>query len=87
MEHLREEIRFLTAKLKALHPPPGSTEDAVIGLLQNLSAAADKTQDARLLSPQILQLEHYWLHYVAWCSALSKEIEKILILKEELSAR
>lgn len=86
MDRLREEIRLLTAKLEALHPLPGTPEDAVIELLQNLGAAADKAHDARLLSSQILGLEHYWLHHVEWCSVLSKEIEKILILQEELSA-
>jgi len=85
MDRLREEIRCLRTKLEALQPLPGSTEHTVIGLLHNLSAAVEKSPDVRLLAPQILELEHYWLHSVAWCSALSKEIEKILIVQEELS--
>jgi len=85
INRLREEIYALKAKLEALHPLPGSTEYTVIELLHNLGVAADRVQDVPMLAPQIFDLEHYWLHSVDWCSTLSKEIEKILIIQEELS--
>ena len=85
MDRLREEIRLLRTRLEAMKPLPGSTEHTVIGLLHNLSVAAERTPDARLLTPHILELEHFWLHSVAWCSSLSKDIEKILIVQEEES--
>lgn len=68
-----------------MHPLPGSTEHTVIELLHNLGAAADTVPDVRMLTPQVLELEHYWLHSVDWCSTLSKAIEKILILQEDLA--
>ena len=85
MDRLKEEIRLLRTRLEAMQPLPGSAEYTVMGLLHNLSAAAERTPDIRLLVPQIRELEHFWLHSVAWCSTLSKDIEKILIVQEEVS--
>jgi hypothetical protein len=86
MEHLREEIQALAAKLAASHPPPGSTEETVLALLLDLAAAANRVKDLRLLNFRIRALENVYLHSVAWCSVLSKQIEKILILYEDLVA-
>ena len=83
MEPFRVEIRSLTARLEASRPLPGSTEEKVLDLLLDLGTAAGRLQDARLLNPRLRALEDFWLHSVPWCSVLSKEIEKILILYEE----
>jgi hypothetical protein len=81
----REEIRFLTAKLEDALLMPDSAEETARTLLRDLDDAISRIQDVRLMAPQMRALEDYWLHHIAWCSVLSKEIEKIIILYEELT--
>jgi hypothetical protein len=85
MERLRQEIRLLMSRLEASRPPADSRERAVLERLRNLAAAAEKTSDPRALAPQMALVTHFWLNAVDWCSQLSKDIEKIIIIQEELS--
>ena len=87
METLRQEMRALVAKLEGAFPQPGSTEDTTIARLRTLCTAADQSQQAGDLTDRFVELRQYWLDSIDWCSQLSKDIEKLLILQEELAAR
>ena len=85
MKRLQEEIRFLTTKLTESHPVPGSIEEMALALLRHLERAANSVQDVRRLDRHIRSLEDFWLHHVPWCSVLSKDIERIIILYEDVA--
>ena len=86
MESLRHAIHALVAKLEGAFPPPGSIEDTTLVRLRTLCAAADQAQRAEDLNCQFAELRQYWLDSIDWCSQLSKEIERLLIIQEELAA-
>lgn len=82
---LRHEIHALATRLEKAFPQPGSIEDSTLVRLRTLCAAADEARKARDLDPHFAELRQYWLDSIDWCSQLSKEIEKLLIMQEELA--
>ncbi|MBC2735164.1 MAG: hypothetical protein HF981_12470 [Desulfobacteraceae bacterium] len=85
MEMLRQEMRSLVAKLESAFPQPGSIEDATLYRLRTLCGVADQAREAAELNDRFVELRQYWLDSIDWCSQLSKEIEKLLIIQEELA--
>ena len=83
---LHHEMHALVAKLEGAFPQPGSIEDTTLVRLRTLCAAADEARQAGDLTPHFVELRRYWLDSIDWCSQLSKEIEKLLIMQEELAA-
>jgi hypothetical protein len=86
MESLRHEMNALVARLEGAFPQSGSIEDTTRIHLRRLCTAAERAQQARDLDRQFDELRQYWLDSIDWCSQLSREIEKLLIMQEELSA-
>jgi hypothetical protein len=86
MESLRHAMKALVARLEGAFPQTGSIEDTTRIHLRMLCAAAEQAQQAGDLDRQFTELRQYWLDSIDWCSQLSKEIEKLLIMQEELSA-
>lgn len=86
VESLRHELRALVARLEEAFPQPGSIEDATLVRLRTLCAAAGQARQAKDLDDHFAELRQYWLDSIDWCSQLSKEIEKLLIMQEELAA-
>ena len=85
MGGLRHEIRALVARLEGAFPRPGSIEDTTLVRLRTLCAAAGQARQAGDLDHHFAELRKYWLDSIDWCSLLSKEIEKLLIMQEELA--
>lgn len=85
MELLRQEIRTLAEKLKRSGPPPGSVEETTLIILLSIEAKAQMVTCAKDLDECFAELNQFWLNSIDWCSQLSKEIEKLLIIQEELS--
>jgi hypothetical protein len=83
MESLRHDIRALVVKLEGAFPQPGSIEDSTLERLRTLCGAADQARQAEDLNDRFVELRQYWLHSIDWCSQLSKDIEKLLIMQEE----
>ena len=84
MNELGKEIAALIDRLEKLNSPAGSTEHTTVSHLKRLMAGLENSEDAKTLEPGIAELEQFWLSSVAWCSQLSKEIEKIIIIYQEL---
>lgn len=83
MNELGKEIAGLIDRLEILNSPEGSTEHIAANHLKKLMAGLEKTEDPKTLEPGFAELEQFWLSSIAWCSQLSKEIEKIIIIYQE----
>jgi hypothetical protein len=84
MNELKKETAALIEKLEKSNPIVGSTEQITTSHLKGLLAAIENADDASTLAPRLADLEQFWLSSVAWCSQLSKDIEKIIIIYQEL---
>jgi hypothetical protein len=83
MTGLFKEIVKLIEKLEKSRPVDGSAEQITVDLLVKLKAAMVNTDDLRNLEPAFGGLEQFQVSSVPWCSQLSKDIEKIIILYQE----
>jgi len=84
MDELTKEIVALIKKLEKSNPIDGSPEQITTGQLNGLLAAMENAVDPGTLAPRVAELEQFWLSSVAWCSQLSKDVERILIIYQEL---
>jgi len=84
MNELTEEIIALIEKLEKQNPIDGSTEQITTSHLKSLLAAMEDAEHPAALAPRFADLEQFWLSSVAWCSQLSKDLEKIIIIYQEL---
>lgn len=84
MKELTEEIVALIKKLEKSNPIDGSTEQIATRHLKGLLAAIRNAESPAALASRFADLERFWLSTVAWCSQLSKELEKIIIIHQEL---
>ena len=84
MNELMNEIVALIDRLEKLNPIYGSHEQITVDPLKRLRDALINTNDIRTLKPAFASLEQFQVSSVAWCSPLSKDIEKIIILYQEL---
>ena len=84
MNESTKEIVALIEKLEKSNPIDGSTEQITSNHLKRLLAAMENTEGPRTLAPRFADLEQFWLSSVAWCSQLSKDVEKIIITYQEL---
>ena len=85
MERLRQEIRTLVDKLEKSHPQFGSVEDTTLISLRAIETVAGKVSCAQDLDDRFAELNQFWLESIDWCSQLSKDIERLLIIQEELA--
>lgn len=83
MNELGKEIVAVIDKLDKSNPVDGSTEYITTSHLKGLVAAMETAVDLRTLEPRYADLEQFWLSSVAWCSELSRDIEKIIIIFRE----
>jgi hypothetical protein len=85
MEELRKEIRSLIRRMERVPPPVGSVEAITLDRLRMLSAAAEEVPESEsgALASLLGELRGFWLHSIDWCSQLSKDIERLLILYDD----
>jgi predicted component of type VI protein secretion system len=79
MKAFREEIFALRDRLEKAVVNGSPVERQTLHYL-SLLAEADDTALARGLA----DLEQFWLSSIDWCSELSKQIEKVIIMYEDL---
>ena len=79
MDNLREEIAALINQLQKSDINGSTVERQTIYHLSRLAAADEKAFDQGLAD-----LKQFWLSSIDWCSELSKQIEKLIIMYEDL---
>ena len=79
------EIEALIRKLETATLSIGGAEAVTLERLRLLRAAVEKSPHAIELSPLFQELKQFWLDSIDWCSQLSRDIERLLILQEELA--
>ena len=75
-------VHTLISNLERLHPDKQSIERQALSRLIALRDAVEG-QNKRSMANSAAALKQFWLEQVAWCSRLSKDIEKVLIIYEE----
>jgi hypothetical protein len=79
MDKLREEITALINQLKKSDINGSTVERQTIYHLNHLVEADEMAFDQGLAD-----LKQFWLSSIDWCSELSKQIEKLIIMHEDL---
>jgi hypothetical protein len=81
MTPIAQAVARLIEKIHA----PLPNECPIPTVLELLRAVEDglKAGDPAGLEDAILRLRDHWLNTVAWCSDLSRDIEKIIIMYDE----
>ena len=79
MDELEKEIAALKDQLEDSDNIGDTIEGQVIYYIDRLMAADEKTMDREFAG-----LKQFWLSSVDWCSELSRQIEKIIIMHEDL---
>jgi len=83
MNELANEIAAMIEKLeKSSTVDPGAAQ-ITAGHLKAILAAMAIPDNAGTIASWFAELEQFWLSSVAWCSQLSKDIEKIIIDYQE----
>ena len=80
-----EWIKSLKALIRQLDNSPSvqnSVEQTSLRLLKAVMAAVEEGDTVRV-ARRVATLKAFWLESVAWCSQLSKDMEKMLIQYEE----
>ncbi|MGB5750475.1 MAG: hypothetical protein WBM69_26135 [Desulfobacterales bacterium] len=80
MDELRKEIDVLKKKLEKSDIAGSAVERQAIDHLNRLIAADEKAFDIGFAD-----LKQFWLSSIDWCSELSKQIEKLIIMHADLS--
>ena len=79
LDQLHKEIADLKDQLEKSDLIGNAIEERATYYLNRLTAA-DKTT----LDREFADLKQFWLSSIDWCSELSKQIEKLIIMHEDL---
>ena len=79
MRAIQRELENLILELRAGHPTAGSPEGQVLPHLLRIRLQLEDGTSPAGLAAAFNDLERFWLESIAWCSALSREVEKLLI--------
>ncbi len=79
MRAIRSDLESLIRKLEGGAPASGSREGRTLQYLRQIGALLDAGGHPDELAAAFAALEQFWLVSIAWCSVLSRDIEKLLI--------
>ena len=82
MDEFFKAAAALKADLQRVPTPESTLEGQSIDLLGGVLEAAARRK-LKALDNRMALLKQFWLESVAWCSELSKKIERLLILYED----
>jgi hypothetical protein len=80
---LKNEIQSLLSDLEKSRPDPESAEGVALEYLKCLLVEPGKGQMRVAFS----DLKRFWLESVPWCSELSKSMEKLIMIYDEVMDR
>ena len=75
----RRELDKLILKLEDGRPAVGSREDQTLQHLLQIRARLENGAHPVELAEAFTDLERFWQASIAWCSKLSRDVEKLLI--------
>ncbi len=86
MEKLKKEIHELVDKLEKGLCGEKSVESIVLIHLKQLLQAMEGSDknESELIGAIFSELRRFWLDSVPWCSNLSKDIEKLIIMFSDI---
>ena len=76
---IRRELDKLILKLEDGRPAAGSPEDQTLQHLRQIRLLLDGVAHPAELAAAFADLERFWQASIAWCSTLSRDVEKLLI--------
>jgi len=82
MDEFSKIAETLIAGLELAIPGGGGTEEGALAHLKKLMQAVE-SRNRKQMDMNFMELKGYWLESVPWCSGLSKEIEKLLMIYEQ----
>lgn len=82
-----EAINVLVAALRRSAVGSTGVERQILCLLEKILATAPYAADAGAFEKEMDRLHHIWVHSIDWCSALSRQLEKIIMLYHEQADR
>ena len=83
---LRRELENLILKLEDGRPAAGSREHQTLQHLLHIRVRLENGAHPEELAAAFAALERFWLASIAWCSTLSRDVEKLLIDYADFSA-
>ncbi len=83
MDKLKKEIILLTDKLETGQFGANGDEAFVLTQLKQIFREIDGSGNIQVIDGFFGQLRQFWLESIPWCSELSKNIEKLIIIHEE----
>lgn len=86
MDDVKKEISALLVRLAA--PSPQNKEGVEAMALFHVTQVAAAFESApHRIDKRMAVLHHFWIESVPWCSGLSKELEKVLIMYGEAAEK
>ncbi len=82
MDEFSKIAATLIAGLELAIPGGDGTEQGALTRLKKLMHAVE-SRNRKQMDMNFMELKGYWLESVPWCSGLSKEIEKLLMIYEQ----
>jgi len=83
MKQLQQAIVDLMAALDTRGPHAELAEQITLVHLRRLAHLVALDPQASDLHPAVMQFKAFWAASIDWCSALSRQVERILIIYED----
>jgi len=87
MESLKKEIHSLISRLESRPADVAAIEHQVLDYLRRLSADAESAAGPERLAGRFAELTRFWSEAIPWCSQLSRDIERLIIIHGDMVER
>lgn len=82
MDEFSKAAGTLIAALELANPGRDTLEGRTLSILKQMVRAVDSRNRSQMQA-QFMVFKHFWLESVPWCSGLSRELEKLVMIYEE----
>ena len=83
MGRLIDAIRALATDMNRSVDGLTGSEKQILTLLEKILNAAQNATDSKAYVRDMNHLHRIWVHSIDWCSTLSRQLEKIIMLHQE----
>lgn len=85
-----EDLQFLLAdlirQLECMRPAPDSSDAQTLWHLRHIQMLVEDGEHPAKLGAAFAALREFWIENISWCSKLSRDVEKLIIIYTDLSA-